>query len=240
MLKLIVCDVDGTLLNYGEEKVNKKILDYIKIFKEKGIVFAVASGRHYSELYNIFKGEDIYYISSDGSCIIKDKEVIYKKYIKENIIEKLKENKNFAFQCPLYTYYKNSDSQFLNILKNKYKENLKELKSSEFIIKIIKYGRDYKEVCENLTQCYKDKDFCEWVGNDVNKGNALLYLQKKLNISKNETAVFGDNFNDISIMRRASKGYAQKDAPYNLKVMAEGIFENPCDIFEKLLREEII
>ena len=50
MKKLIVSDLDGTLLPYGSEKISEKILIRIKSILKRGGEFAIASGRSYTEL----------------------------------------------------------------------------------------------------------------------------------------------------------------------------------------------
>ena len=45
MIKLIASDVDGTLLPEGTADLNAELYDVILKLKEKGIVFAAASGR---------------------------------------------------------------------------------------------------------------------------------------------------------------------------------------------------
>ena len=87
MIKLMVSDMDGTLLEKGKEFISDNINNIIKELKSKDIIFAIASGRHYNDLYRITKEMDgIYYICCDGGCIIYNNEVIamYKVYDKDN------------------------------------------------------------------------------------------------------------------------------------------------------------
>ena len=59
MIKLIVCDVDGTLLPHGEKRISYDIADLIKEAGNKGISFAAASGRAYHELKRLFEGSSL-------------------------------------------------------------------------------------------------------------------------------------------------------------------------------------
>ena len=46
MIKLIVSDIDGTLVRDGENKINQELFDVImRLKREKQIHFAAASGR---------------------------------------------------------------------------------------------------------------------------------------------------------------------------------------------------
>ena len=72
MIKLIVSDIDGTLVEDGTDKINIEIYDVIMRLKEKGIRFAAASGRQYISIKRLFEpiAEEIFYIP-DGKLIIK-------------------------------------------------------------------------------------------------------------------------------------------------------------------------
>lgn len=48
MIKLVVSDVDGTLVKDGTLEINPEYMDVIKKLRKKGVYFAVCSGRQYS------------------------------------------------------------------------------------------------------------------------------------------------------------------------------------------------
>ena len=48
MIKLVVSDVDGTLVKDGTLEINPEYMDVIKKLRKKEIYFAVCSGRQYS------------------------------------------------------------------------------------------------------------------------------------------------------------------------------------------------
>ena len=55
MIKLVASDIDGTLLRYGEQKLNPELFDIIRQLKKKGIHFIAASGRQYASIVNLFE-----------------------------------------------------------------------------------------------------------------------------------------------------------------------------------------
>ena len=71
MIKLIASDVDGTLVSDGGGKLDKRIVDMIKAVHDKGIHFAVASGRQWVSIENVFEEvkDKIFYISDNGAYI---------------------------------------------------------------------------------------------------------------------------------------------------------------------------
>jgi len=65
MIKLIASDVDGTLVGDGEGKLDTRIVKAIRALHDKGIHFAVASGRQWISIENVFEEvkDKIFYIS---------------------------------------------------------------------------------------------------------------------------------------------------------------------------------
>lgn len=78
-----------------------------------------------------------------------------------------------------------------------------------------------------------EKIFCEWgklvkvtkagqewidfMAKDVDKGNALQFVQKALGVSREETIAFGDNENDAGMMRAAGRSFAVPNAVESVK-----------------------
>ena len=82
----------------------------------------------------------------------------------------------------------------------------------------------------------------DYVPPDSDKGKALKGLQDYLGISREETIAFGDQINDIGLLRAAGDSYAVKGAQPELKavaghVMTEGPEENGVlHVMESLLQ----
>ena len=78
MIKLIASDVDGTLMQEGERVIPPSLFPLIRSMKEKGIHFAVCSGRQYANLRRLFApvADDIGYICENGSLVVWQNEVI--------------------------------------------------------------------------------------------------------------------------------------------------------------------
>ena len=54
MIKLVVSDVDGTLVPDGTFDINPEIYDVIRELKNRGITFVAGSGRQYASLRRLF------------------------------------------------------------------------------------------------------------------------------------------------------------------------------------------
>ena len=122
MIKLVVCDVDGTLLPRGDEFLSEQTINIIKEFNKNNIVFAVASGRQYSELRRIFNNLDnIYYISADGGAVVYNGEVLNSEFIPKFSIMNMINKPNLVFHGVFDSYC--TDSKIFDIIKTKYGES---------------------------------------------------------------------------------------------------------------------
>ncbi|HEY9575017.1 MAG TPA: Cof-type HAD-IIB family hydrolase [Lachnospiraceae bacterium] len=54
---------------------------------------------------------------------------------------------------------------------------------------------------DNLSAVCSEEDLIDIMASGVSKGDALFYLMEKMALSKEEVAVFGDYYNDISMMK---------------------------------------
>ena len=54
MIKLIACDMDGTLLD-SQKRLPPELPEVIAQLREKGVIFCVASGRQYASLRRDFE-----------------------------------------------------------------------------------------------------------------------------------------------------------------------------------------
>ncbi|MEM5768315.1 MAG: HAD family hydrolase [Bacillota bacterium] len=72
MIKLVLCDIDGTLIHPGEREVSPKVLEQVERLQRKGLLFCPASGRQYNSLRGLFTtiADRIYYISNNGAVVL--------------------------------------------------------------------------------------------------------------------------------------------------------------------------
>ena len=73
------------------------------------------------------------------------------------------------------------------------------------------------------------KGFIDINPSKVSKGNALLVLAKYFGLSMDEIVVFGDQDNDISMMKIAGTSVAMKNGCQNAKDVADYITESNND-----------
>lgn len=54
MIRLIACDIDGTLLHGAQTQIAPEVFRQIRRLSAQGVIFCPASGRQYHSLRNLF------------------------------------------------------------------------------------------------------------------------------------------------------------------------------------------
>ncbi len=231
MIRLIISDIDGTLVPEGGSVVNPEYMVVIRELLDLGVQFAAASGRQTSSIDAIFHElrDRIYYLGDNGASIQKNGETEKEMLMdRENLLLLLKELKNIPGQRPLISvkegyYTDDRDEAFYRLVFEEYKgvgrvvEHIEDYADS--CIKLSLYCENgAREIYDQIYGKWKDRfaihvSGARWV--DINdfestKGNAVQWLQEKYGITPEETVVFGDNYNDISMMKRAARSYASE------------------------------
>lgn len=215
MFKLLVSDIDGTLLKKGEKYISDDIIESLEKLNRQGILIAFASGRHYKEMLEITKGMDVYYISCDGACIIYNGSVIYKRVIDERALKMFDGKENVYFYKPF--------------------EIQRGSQNKNDVVKICVNSNVFYENPFGTYEVYRDKSFREWIKNNSGKGQAVEFLQKQKNICIKETVAIGDNYNDAGMIKRATQRFVMKNAPNSIKMISNNIVDNAKDALNKIL-----
>ncbi len=258
MIRLIACDIDGTLLPPGEKRLDPIYFDQIDRLAKQGIRFAAASGRQYTNLRRLFApvADRIDYICENGSLIVCGGRIIYKKTVDRAFGEKL-----LRF---LYEY--EGCEPLLSGVETCYVQP----KSADYARHMREYVGNDVTVVEDLTKVPEDflkiaayfrdgispgaqqdiAEFCRpymypvvsglaWIDlllEDCNKGVAMQELQSALRISKAETAAFGDNENDIELLGQAGIACAMQQGSEKLKAGADHVVENVFDVLAQIIQ----
>ncbi|QCX32875.1 HAD family hydrolase [Caloramator sp. E03] len=243
MIKLIATDLDGTLLN-DKGEIDKKLINILKVLKSKDIKFVPTSGRLYSTLCRNFKdyGSDLIIVAINGAIIQYNNngKVIYENSIDREIcFESVKALIDLNMDIEIYITCKNSNyllRQNKELIEKfaisdadmAFIENYYDINEDIFKIGIFKTSGFTKEEIDKIKIATDNRFEYAVSGNvwlditnkEVNKGNAIKILQNIFDIKKEETLVFGDYYNDISMFKRAYYSYAMANAPHDVKAKA--------------------
>ena len=212
MIKLIVTDIDGTLVKDGTLDINPEYMDVIKKLTEKGIHFVACSGRQYCSERQLFAPvKDRIFFISDGGTLIRTSEKILKVHTLSAEIWK-----NMA-----------------RMAKREVPDLLEPSFENEQIMKIAIYNTDHcEEKCAPVfTPYWKDKvnmacagkEWMDCTPHGADKKSAVAFLQEYLGISPEETCTFGDNINDIEMLKNAGYSYAVANAREEVQAAAKAV-----------------
>ncbi|XMO86923.1 HAD family hydrolase [Algibacter sp. AS12] len=240
-IKLVVTDLDGTLLN-SKHEVSPLFFELFKSLKQHNILFVAASGRPYysiTEKLQTIK-DDIIIVAENGGIVInKDRLLLSTPIETNNLIElvNLIDSNNHihpVYCTPSKAYFskKSISNGLLNTLEEYYPnhsviENIKEIE--EDIIKIALYHSQDSEkyiypVFKPFESHYKikvsGKNWVDISDDLANKGHAINMLQENYNISQDETLIFGDYNNDIEMLKLATYSFAMANAHDNVLAIA--------------------
>lgn len=234
-MKLIVSDLDGTLLNEKRviSKETKKILNELYL---KGIDFAFASGRGIESVipFRNFLGINAYFICNNGASIYDENEnLIYESPINEKNVEKLiyyfrEKNINFNGFYKNELFIDNFNKNKIVTLETQY--NIIELeKRKRFpkMIKLIVRGSEssiisLKKEMINLFSEFLDITISHPTCLDIvsihaTKGNGIRLLSEKLNISTCDIIAFGDGGNDLDMLKTVGHPVIMENSTSELK-----------------------
>lgn len=119
MIKLFVCDLDGTLLN-RYHMTDKMIIKTIDQVMKSDCYFAIATGRNmrYKQYQSLFKNRKIYNICMNGALIYDtNQNIIYQKYIDKDIVENILKSFpdiHFEFITSTHTYIRFPKDKHIN------------------------------------------------------------------------------------------------------------------------------
>lgn len=248
MIKLVACDVDGTLLRSGEKEPSERILFAIKALKEAGVNVAIASGRTYGSLIRLFEPvkDDVYFICCDGAVTVYNEKVIYTKQIGIGDVLDVTRREEYAESgvmlcCPERSYVIRGGEEIFRAVECESMEvpmscaRLYDLK--EPIVKIAVFSKENKArrlqfSPKSLRVAYSSDEWCEYTSAIANKGLALSDLQTRLYLSKFDTLAIGDGENDVEMLKKAKVAVSANNAHDSLSSVA---LEHTDDVAQYLL-----
>lgn len=258
MIKLVASDIDGTLLPEGTARINPEIFEVIRELKKRDILFAAASGRHYTSMSKLFEPvkNDIIFITENGAYVCCRGYTMLEQVVDwELVCQWVHEARcipgaSFTLDTKEGFYTESSDPEFLDLVENGYRSKITVvedvLAEKRRVNKMAIYRKEnIREVAQTMIPRWEEKLHCavagdiwvDFMNQDTNKGNAIRSIQEILKISPDETMVFGDNHNDLEMIRSATESYAVGNAVEAVKEAAKYVADtNVNDGVLKVLR----
>ena len=230
-IKLIVTDLDGTLLD-SNHNLPPNFWEIEQQLFDNNIVLAIATGRQFYNVIEVFdkiKNRIIILAENGNYAFYRGNELFVNPLVREDANEFVKIgrtiNNAFIILCGKNAaYIENTDEKFLSEASNYYSRIIivdDLTKVDDTILKVTLC--DFKDVPTNSYLYFKsfENDYkiaisgSVWLditGFNANKGVAVQVIQNQLNISFDKTMVFGDFLNDFEMMQTAKYSYAMKNA----------------------------
>ena len=241
MIKLIASDIDGTLVQEGTHELNPELLDVILKLRAKGIQFAAASGRQWISIERLFDPikEKIFYISDNGAYVGCHGRNLFLNTIERaeamELIEAMKKIPGVEVMVGSAdtAYMDTKDQELLDWMINGYKFRIQQVEDvreiTDDIIKVTAYRKSAieestRELCKQFGDRFKmsiaGDVWLDCMAKGVNKGAAIRVMQEELGILPEETMAFGDQCNDIEMMKQAYYSFAVNNAKPEVKEAA--------------------
>ena len=246
--KLLVLDVDGTLLNNAKE-ISKRTLSALLKVQHTGVRLVLASGRPTSGLTPFVKLLEMdnlggFIVSYNGSKIIKadDGEVLFERRINPELIpylEKKSRKNNFSIFTYHDDYLLTDNAGDPHIRREAELNNLRIVEEEDFSIAIdfapckCVLVSDDEEALSGLENHWKrrldgvldvfpsEPYFLEVVPCGVDKANTLGVLMERLGVTRDEVIAIGDGVADVTMLQQAGMGVAMGHAQDSVKICAD-------------------
>lgn len=257
MIKLVASDLDGTLLLNGAQSLPEELFPLIRKLKEMGILFVAASGRQYANMLKLFGkvAEDMAFICENGAMTIQNNKVLYQDaFDPELALEIIKaiqakegaeytcSTKDFYYMCPKTEHF---SDLMLNVVRNECKTIKSFEEITEPCMKIavyerggiseesIRYWRDaFGKYCTVVTS---GNDWVDFIPFGTNKAKGLRELQQFYHISPDECIVFGDEYNDIEMLKAVRYSFAMAHSKAGVRACANYETERVEPVLDKII-----
>lgn len=240
MIKLIATDIDGTLIEESTPDLYPEIVQEIGSLSRRGILFCAASGRQLFSLKSVFRdvAEETCYIAENGAHIHyrgRDLSVTaMKREDAEEIVGRLRglgEEYEFIVSTPEGSLMETKNRRFVDMIRDGYRNRFRlvedVLAEALPILKVAVYhpgsiralGEEklIPAWAGRVQACVAGEEWVDFMALEVDKGRALEKVQEIFGILPEETMAFGDNTNDIGLMKAANYSYAVENARPEVK-----------------------
>ena len=246
--KLLVLDVDGTLLNDAKE-ISKRTLAALLKVQQMGVRIVLASGRPTYGLMPLAKSLELgnyggYILSYNGCQIISavNGEVLFERRINPEMLPYL-EKKALKNDFAIFTYHDDTiitnDPENEHILQEARLNNLKVIGEENFSIgvdfapckcmlvsddeeSLIGLEKHWQKQLNGALDVFRSESyFLEVVPCSIDKANTLGVLMEQLEVKREEVMAIGDGVCDVTMIQLAGLGVAMGHSQDSVKACAD-------------------
>lgn len=258
MIKLIACDIDGTLIPYGQADLSPALFSLILALKEKGILFCPASGRQYHSLRRLFApvADEVCFLCENGAVIFgvgaEDTAPVLSKTVMPrhdalalagDILtcpqaEMLVSGENTSYVCQCGPELERDLSERLG---NRVVRVARPEEVTEEIIKVSAFcpqGTDGPAKVlgprwgEPYHMAVAGPDWLDFTV--ASKGTGITGLCDALDLDLAHVAAFGDNWNDLDMLQAVGHPYLMSTADPKLKALIPQHCDDPIPVLKAI------
>jgi hypothetical protein len=247
-IKLIVFDVDGTLVN-DDQVLGEKTISAIRQLQDRGIQISLATGKIYPSVATVIDQLDIKIpiILANGALIQQpNQEIIFGKFLDKDLVNKFThEGVSYAADMALFLpdrIYVQKETYNTAHISEQFKEKIDAIgewsavrEHFSSVCKAIWINRrdipQIRRLTAHLQETYDGKislsagapDSIEAMPIGVSKKSGLVHLADHLQIPLDSVMAFGDQGNDLSMMESAGTAIAVGNAIDDVKEISDHI-----------------
>ena len=254
MIRLIACDLDGTLL-YPDGFLPAGIFQVIRRLREKGVRFAAASGRQYDNLFRLFapEAEHMDFLCENGAVVVaggRQTTALFPREMAEEIIRNIEgAGMELLLSTPAFSVMRlgapraYTDDIYYRL------QNACALAEDPMLyagqsVKISGFREaGVEELAPPLQEKWGGRVHCDIAGHRwldftlTNKGSGIKALSHALGIPLSNIAAFGDQFNDEAMLDLVGHPWIMAHAPAPLLQKGYRVCHNVMDALGEILAE---
>lgn len=262
MIKFVACDLDGTLLP-DDKTFPVALFPLIEEMASCGILFAPASGRQYGNLETLFfpVKDKICFICENGALVrfggrelrldpVEEKEAARALDLLDTLPEL-----DAVLCCKEHAFYASEREPFRSLALASYTrsertDDLRSVLGREPVMKIAVFSKSgdgekrLAPLLPSLRVVPSGYGWCDVSSPTADKGRGAEAVQRALGIGREECLAFGDERNDLELLRACGAAFVPENAAPALKALFPTIPSNNeggvLQALKKLLRGELL
>lgn len=248
-MKLIVCDVDGTIIN-ADEHLSQEFIDVVTDLRNQGIYTTLATGRTLKSAKPFVESLqiDIPFIISNGACVMQGEECLYaESFSIAPILDIIRQADQMGITITISDVYSERPVRVNDYVKQQREEwgrltGLLDLNDTDTVNgqyqKVMFYDQERAHKIDNilpLLEPYGDafaittytNKAIELAPANCNKATGIAKLVQLMKIPISEVMACGDYVNDVEMVAEAGIGVAVANALPSVKEKAKYVTQAP-------------
>ncbi|MCA0755948.1 HAD family hydrolase [Paenibacillus sp. N4] len=261
MIKLIVSDLDGTLLDHSRQIAGRDV-DAVSMARSAGFEFCIASGRMYSEIRILMEpfGDRFHAVGQNGATVhTKDDRLLAASSFEPDVSSRLLQESRSCGHFVNFIHC-TDDSFYLkerNDTTRPYEDRILKtcsvhsdleaaLREDELRCSKISYFGELEQLQQwkselldrfagQIDSYISDKDCLDVMPLNVSKGTGLLRLIESLGLRPDEVACIGDSFNDLSMFALTRHSFAMSGSHPDVRSKAGSVVHSVADAIDRIM-----